>query len=76
MKTIRIRDVLERELNLLLSKTGDGVIDEYYSVLVENFNAIDNALNITTLLERLLKRGQYESPNLHAICSMDPPPWN
>lgn len=55
MKTIRIRDVLERELNLLLSKAGDGVIDEYYSVLAENFNTINNALNMATLLERLIK---------------------
>lgn len=48
-------DELERELNLLLSKAGDGVIDEYYSVLAENFNTIDNALNMATFLERLIK---------------------
>lgn len=48
-------DELERELNLLLSKTGDGVIDESYSVMVENFNVIDNASNIATFIERLIK---------------------
>jgi hypothetical protein len=48
-------DELERELNLLLSKAGDGVIDESYSVLAENFNTIDNASNIATFLERLIK---------------------
>jgi hypothetical protein len=48
-------DELERELNLLLSKAGDGVINESYSALVENFNTIDNASNIATFLERLIK---------------------
>ncbi|MCK4347264.1 MAG: hypothetical protein KAW47_01485 [Thermoplasmatales archaeon] len=48
-------DELERELNLLLSKTGDGVIGESYSVMVENFNTIDNASNIATFIERLIK---------------------
>ena len=45
---------LENELNLLLSKTGDGVIDEEYSVLVENFNVNDNAEKIQALLKVLL----------------------
>jgi hypothetical protein len=48
-------DELEKELNLLLSKAGDGVIEESYSVIVENFNALDNASNIATFLERLIK---------------------
>lgn len=48
-------DELERELNLLLSKAGDGVIDESYSVLVENFNTIDNASKVAIFLERLIK---------------------
>ena len=48
-------DELEKELNLLLCKTGDGIIDESYSVLVENFNTIDNASNIATFIERLIK---------------------
>ena len=48
-------DELERELNLLLTKTGNGVIDESYSVMVQNFDTIDNASNIVTFLERLIK---------------------
>ena len=48
-------DELERELNLLLSKAGDGVIDDSYSVLVGNFNPIGNASNIATFIERLIK---------------------
>jgi len=49
------QDGLERELNLLLSKAGDGVIDESYSVMVENFNVIDNASNIATFLGGLIE---------------------
>jgi len=45
---------LENELNLLLGKTGDGIIDESYSILVENFNVDDNAVKIQTFLEDLL----------------------
>lgn len=46
---------LEYELNLLLRKTGDGVIDESYKVLVENFNIIENSKNISIFLERLMR---------------------
>jgi len=45
---------LENELNILLSKTGDGVVDESYSVLVENFNVNNNASKIQAFLEVLL----------------------
>ncbi len=48
-------DELERELNLLLCKAGDGVIDESYSVMVENFDITDNALSVATFIERLIK---------------------
>jgi len=46
---------LEYGLNLLLRKAGDGVIDEYYKVLVEKYNVIENASSISTFLERLMR---------------------
>lgn len=45
---------LENELNLLLCKTGNGVIDESYSVLVEKYNVNDNATKIQAFIEVLL----------------------
>ena len=48
-------DDLENELNLLLRKTGEGVIDESYKVLVEDFDAIENAINISNFLEKVMR---------------------
>lgn len=48
-------DDLERNFNLLLNKTAQGVIDPNYSAIVQNYNDLDNASNIETFLERMLK---------------------
>lgn len=45
---------LEESLNALLSKTGEGVIDDAYSNLVDDFDIDDNALKVATLIESLL----------------------
>lgn len=45
---------LERELNLLLCKTADGVIEPNYAVLVNDFDAKKNALSIATFIEQII----------------------
>ena len=47
-------DALEASLNLLLSKACDGIIDEYYSKLVEKFNPENNAKMIANSIQKLL----------------------
>lgn len=47
-------DDLEREFNLLLRKTGDGVIDQDYSIVVENFDVMKNATSVAVFLEKLM----------------------
>lgn len=47
-------DELETSLNLLLSKTCDGIIDEHYSNLVENFDSENNTKMIAHSIQRIL----------------------
>ena len=45
---------LETSLNLLLSKTCDGIIDEHYSNLVENFDSENNTKIIVHSFQKIL----------------------
>jgi hypothetical protein len=50
-------DELEESINNLLKKAGEGVIDDSYASLVENFNSQKNSVVIADFIEDLLKRG-------------------
>lgn len=45
---------LEKKLGLLLSKTGNGVVEPKYSVQVKDYNPETNARSIASLLEKII----------------------
>jgi len=46
---------LERDLNILLQKTADGVIDQDYTILIENYSDEENEVKIANSIEKLIK---------------------
>jgi hypothetical protein len=46
--------LLEKEFNNLLKITGEGVIDDTYCSLVENFDESENSQNITNSIIKIL----------------------
>jgi hypothetical protein len=50
-------DELEKAINDLLRKTGDGIIDEHYTSLVKVYDPEKNSIKIADFIEELLIRG-------------------
>ena len=48
-------DELERDLNILLQKTADGVIDQDYTILIENYSDEENEVKTAKSIEKLIK---------------------
>lgn len=45
---------LERDLNILMQKTADGVIDQDYTILIENYSDEENKVKIANSIEKLI----------------------
>lgn len=53
-------DILEQELNNLVNKMGDGIIDSDYEATVENYSKEDNIKSVSKLLQELISKEENE----------------